>query len=117
MSEATRITPAATSYVFQTPEGGWRIVGTRVSLDSVVYEYVDGEPPEAIVAHYPALTLEQVRGAIAHYLRHRDEIDAYLVAQDKFAARLREQTRSHNADLLNRMKERRASAADASGQR
>jgi uncharacterized protein (DUF433 family) len=70
------------AYVFRTPEGGWRIEGTRVSLDSVVHEFLGGESPEAIVERYPSLALDQVYGAIAFYLSHRAEVDAYLAEQD-----------------------------------
>ncbi|RMH84654.1 MAG: DUF433 domain-containing protein, partial [Calditrichaeota bacterium] len=58
---------------------GYWIAGTRVSLDSVVYAFLEGLSPETIVAEcFPVLSLEQVYGAIAYYLSHRDEIDAYL---------------------------------------
>lgn len=64
-------------YVTQV-EGAYRITGTRVSLDSVVYAWLNGLSPESIVDSYPALTLEQVHGALAYYLAHQEEIDEYL---------------------------------------
>ncbi len=65
-------------YVEQWDEG-YRISGSRVSLESVIYAFLDGVSPETIVAEYfPVLTLEQVYGAITYYLSHRDELDAYL---------------------------------------
>ena len=65
-------------YATRTPQGGWRITGTRVSLDSVVHAYWAGRMPEAIAADFPSLSLEQVHGAIAFYLRNRPEIDKHL---------------------------------------
>jgi uncharacterized protein (DUF433 family) len=59
-------------------EGAYRVAGTRVSLDSVVYEFQSGASPECIRQSYPALTLEQVYGAIAYYLANQDAIDQYL---------------------------------------
>ncbi|HKY27875.1 MAG TPA: DUF433 domain-containing protein [Pyrinomonadaceae bacterium] len=56
----------------------YRIAGTRVSLDSVVYEYKKGHSPESIQDSFPALTLEQVYGAIAYYLGNKEKIDQYL---------------------------------------
>ena len=53
---------------------GYRIAGTRVSLDSVVYAFLDGLSPES----FDTLTLEEVYGAVAFYLGHREEIDVYL---------------------------------------
>jgi len=70
-------------------DSGYRIAGTRVSLDSVVYAFGEGQSPESIVQSFPALRLEQVYGAITFYLAHRAEIDAYLdqARQDYEAAR------------------------------
>jgi len=65
-------------YVSQV-EGAYRISGTRVSLDSVVYAWLNGLSPESIVDSYPVLTLEEVHGALAYYLGHQDEIDEYLL--------------------------------------
>jgi uncharacterized protein (DUF433 family) len=64
-------------YVTQT-DGAYRIAGTRVSLDSVVYAWLNGLSPESIADSYPTLTLEQVHGALAYYLAHQAEIDQYL---------------------------------------
>jgi len=66
-----------TQYVEQH-EGAYRVAGTRVSLDSLVYAFWDGKSPETIAQSFPTLTLEQVYGAIAFYLGHRTEIDVYL---------------------------------------
>jgi uncharacterized protein (DUF433 family) len=64
---------------------GYYVKDTRVSLDSVVHGYLDGESAETIQENFRSLTLEQVYGAIAYYLRHRAEIDEYLKVQhDKF---------------------------------
>ena len=50
-------------------DGGYWIADSRVSLDSVVYAFLDGLSPETIVAEcFPVLSLEQAYGAIAFYL-------------------------------------------------
>ena len=41
-------------------EGGYYLAGSRVSLDSVVYEFLKGETPEGILQSFPSLSLEQV---------------------------------------------------------
>jgi uncharacterized protein (DUF433 family) len=58
--------------------GCYRITGTRVSLDSIVYAYRNGEDAESITDSFSVLTIEQVRAAIAFYETHREEIDCYL---------------------------------------
>jgi uncharacterized protein (DUF433 family) len=92
------------TYVSATPEGGWRVVGTRVSLDSVVREYWEGRSPEEIVEDFPALSLEQVHGALAFYLRHQDEIDKYLTAQDARWEHLRQESEAKHGSLLQRIR-------------
>jgi uncharacterized protein (DUF433 family) len=67
----------AKDYVEQHDEGYW-ITGTCVSLDSVVYAFLEGLSPESIVDSFDTLTLGEVYGAIAFYLGHRDVIDASL---------------------------------------
>jgi len=52
----------AKEYVEQR-EGGYYILGSRVSLDSVAYAFLRGESPEGIADSFPALSLEQVFGA------------------------------------------------------
>ena len=66
-----------TGYV-QKQDDVYRISGTRVSLDSVVYSWLAGQSAETIAQSFEMLTLEQVYGAIAFYLAHEDEIDRYL---------------------------------------
>jgi len=63
--------------------GGYYLVGSRVSLESVIYEFSDGASPEAIVDNFPTLSLEQVYGAITFYLANRPEMDGYLVETEK----------------------------------
>jgi len=63
-------------------DGGYWVAGTRVSLDSIVYDFLGGMSPDSIVENFPVLTLEQIYGAITYYLSHRDEIDAYLKEAD-----------------------------------
>jgi uncharacterized protein (DUF433 family) len=63
-----------------TPQGTWRIAGTRVSLDSVIHSFWEGATPEEICQDFPSLSLAQAYGAIAYYLKQRDKVDAYLQA-------------------------------------
>jgi uncharacterized protein (DUF433 family) len=56
----------------------YRIKGTRVALDSIIYKFQQGRSPESIQDSFPALSLSQVYAAIAYYLDHQIELDAYL---------------------------------------
>jgi uncharacterized protein (DUF433 family) len=59
-------------------EAGLYIVGSKVSLDSIVYAFQRGSSPEEIQQNWPVLDLEQVYGAITYYLAHRETVDEYL---------------------------------------
>ena len=59
-------------------EGGFYIVGSRVPIDRIVWEYRNGEDPETIQSHYPTLSLDQVNGAITFYLAHPVEVDQVI---------------------------------------
>lgn len=89
-------------YIEQS-NGGYYLIGTRVSLDSVVYRWLEGLSAETIADCFPALTLEQVYGAIAYYLRHREAIDAYLKTADEEYEALRERLRARYPRLGGRL--------------
>ncbi len=85
----------------------YRVEGTRVSLDSIVYSFWNGESPESIVQSFPTLTLEQVYGAIAYYLDHQDVIDEYIRQGEADYDAKREQARKADPMFYQKMAERR----------
>ena len=69
------------------------VAGTRVSLDSIVYAFLDGQSAEAIAQSFPILNLEQVYGAITYYLAHRDVVDRHLESRRNDSAAARQAAR------------------------
>ena len=55
-----------------------RVGGTRVTLDTIVTAFQQGAAAEEIAQQYPTVRLSDVYAAIAYYLRHRNEVEAYL---------------------------------------
>ena len=43
-------------------DGGYYVAGTRISLDSVVYSFREGQSPEAIQEDFPLLKRSQIYG-------------------------------------------------------
>jgi hypothetical protein len=84
-------------YVEQRDRGYW-ITGTRVSLDSIVYAFMNGQTAESIAQSFPVLHLEQVYGAITYYLAHRQEVDSHLQKARAEFETLRQSSR--NADPM-----------------
>jgi len=72
-----------TSAYVDRHDGTYKVAGTRVSLDSIVYAFVSGQSAETIAQAFLVLTLEQVYGAVTFYLAHRAEIDQYLEKQGR----------------------------------
>jgi uncharacterized protein (DUF433 family) len=85
----------------------YRVAGTRVSLDSIVYCFWNGESPESIAQSFPVLTLEQVFGAIAYYLDYQNEIDEYLKQGEADYDAMREAARKADPMFYQKMAERR----------
>lgn len=85
-------------------EQGYWLLGTRVSLDSVVSAFLLGLSPETIAADcYPVLTLEQIYGAIAYYLGHRTEIEVQLQENDIAYESLRQKTRQADPQFVSKL--------------
>ncbi len=94
-------------YVQKLEDGAYRITGTRVSLDSVVYAFLQGESPERIIESFPSITLNQVYGAITYYLENREEIDRYLEQSEVEYEKLTRELQVQNADLIAHLKKAR----------
>jgi uncharacterized protein (DUF433 family) len=70
--------------------GGVIRIGTsRVSFDLLVEQYENGMTPEDIVRAYDTLELADVYSAIGYYLKHREEVQAYLKRRSDEAGELR----------------------------
>ena len=81
-----------------------RVGKTRVMLDSVVAAFQQGHSPETIQQEYPALTLEEVYGALACYLANRSEVDRYLNRQGEIWKELREKSGQASNPVVQRLR-------------
>lgn len=90
-------------YIEQREQGYW-IAGTRISLDSVVYAFLDGDSPENIAQNFPLISLEQVYGAIAFYLANRELVDIYLKEGEAEFEKLQHSLRIKNPLLYQKLK-------------
>ena len=93
-SEQSAVQPPKV-YVRVDESGVMRVGASRVMLDSIVASFEQGHSAETIQQQYPALSLEEVYGAIAWYLAHADEVAQYLQRQqavwDQWRAKAAEQ--------------------------
>ena len=55
-----------------------RVTGSRITLDTLVGFYKQGDTAERLAAGFPTLSLEQIKAVIGWYLTHQREADEYL---------------------------------------
>jgi len=96
--------PAAKTYVRQDEHGVLRVADTRVMLDSVVAPFHLGHSAETIAQQYPALSLEEVYGAIAYYLANQADVDKYLRDQDEVWKQWRERANPVLSPVVQRLR-------------
>ena len=57
-----------------------RLKGTRVGIETIINDYLNGRSPEEILHYYPGVTLEQVFATLTYYYRHQEVMEAYIQA-------------------------------------
>jgi uncharacterized protein (DUF433 family) len=87
--------PLAADIPLRENDGVIRIGQTRVTLQTVIADFRQGNSPEEIVHHYPALTLSDVYLVLGYYLQHRDEVDEYVQQQRVLAEQARQNYEAH----------------------
>ncbi|MBI3249821.1 MAG: DUF433 domain-containing protein [Deltaproteobacteria bacterium] len=92
--------------------GAFRVGRSRVLLELVIRAFQNGAAPEVIAHHYPTACLADIYAVIAYYLRHQEEIEAYLQERERQAlevqARLEGQ-QPNLAELRSRLLKRKPS--------
>ena len=70
-----------------------RLKGTRVGIETILYEYIhNGKLPEVIAdRYYYSLTVEQVYATILYYLQNQEKVGTYLEDYLKFCQNAREE--------------------------
>ena len=94
----------AADYVTTDEHGVMRVGQTRVMFDSVLASFHEGCSAETIAQQYPELSLEEIYGAIAFYLGHRDIVDSYLVRQDEIWRQKREAAERSASPVVARLR-------------
>ena len=81
-----------------------RLKGSRIGIESVLYEYVHREQaPEVIARRFPTLSIEQIYATILYYLRNREAVDAYLADWLEYGRKAREEQRRNPPPVIVRL--------------
>jgi uncharacterized protein (DUF433 family) len=78
-------------------QGAARVGGTQVTLDVLMHCYDQGATPEQISQKFGELRLDDVYAVITYYLRHTEEVRAYLAERSREAEELRRQAEAVSA--------------------
>ena len=79
--------------------GALRVGNSRVLLELVIRAFQDGASPETIVQRYSTLALSDVYAVVAYYLRHKSEIEGYLVRREQTAEEVQQRIENQQGDL------------------
>ncbi len=86
-----QIYPLKDNFMFLA-ENDIRLKGTRVGIETILYEYIDNSrPPEVIADHYYTPTLEQIYATILYYLQNQEEVGTYLEDHLEYCRTAREE--------------------------
>ncbi len=56
----------------------FRVAGTRVGIEYILRDYLQGASPEELALRFPTLTLEQIHATITFFLAQHEESSRYL---------------------------------------
>ena len=88
-----------------TDQAGMMRVGKgAVPLESVLAGFEQGHAPETIRSQYPALTLEEVYGAITYSLAQPQEVRQYLKRQGALWEQWREKIEQAESPVVPRLR-------------
>ncbi len=89
-----------------------RVKGTRIGIEIIIRDYLEGYLPEQIVNNYRrSLNLEQVFATLTYYLHNKAEVDAYIQRGEAAAeANYQEYLKQERPEVVKRLLALRAQA-------
>ncbi|MEL6453984.1 MAG: DUF433 domain-containing protein [Cyanobacteria bacterium J06623_5] len=82
-----------------------RIKGTRVGIETVLYDYIfKARTPEEIAQSYGTINLEQVYATILYYLHNKEDVDRYLTDWIEYGDKMRREQEANPSPFTLRMR-------------
>ncbi len=104
INEFKQIYPLEDNFMFLT-ENDIRLKGTRVGIETILYEYIDNSKmPVVIAAHYYTPTLEQIYATILYYLQNQEKVGAYLEDYLEYCRKAREEQAKNPSPAVVRLR-------------
>lgn len=81
-----------------------RLRGSRIGIETILYDYLhQGMTPEEMAIRYPTLTIEQIYATLTYYWRNQTQMEAYLLAHEKYAQQVRDEQTHHPSPAVERL--------------
>ena len=90
-----------------------RIKGTRIGIETVLEDYLEGARPEEIAVRYHSLSLEQVYVTITYYLCNREKVERYLEAWREHVDQAAQEQDQHPSDVVKRIRQLKGNTIQA----
>ena len=94
-----------------------RIRGTRIRIESILYEYIYREQTaKEILKNFPSLTLEKVYATILYYLQNKQAVESYITGWLEHGRRMREEQDMKPPPVVLHLRELKAQRHTVNGQ-
>ena len=100
-----QIYPLEDNFMFLT-ENDIRLKGTRVGIETILYEYIDNSKMPIVIAdrYYYSLTVERVYATILYSLQNREKVGAYLDDYLEYCRKAREEQAKNPSPAVVRLR-------------
>ncbi len=86
-----------------------RIKGSRIGIESVLYEYIyRNKSAEEIADQFPSITPEQIYATILYYLGNRESTEKYLLNWLNFSRKMRDEQAKNPSPIVMRLRKLKA---------
>ena len=94
-----------------------RIKGTRIGIESVLYQYIHrDQQPKAIMQCYHTLSLEQVYATILYYLCNKERVGVYLADYLEYCRKSKEEYEKNLPPVVARLRQLKAQRESGGGE-
>lgn len=91
-----------------------RVSGTRIGIESILYEYVHRcKTAEQIAQQFETVSIEQVYATILYYLHNCEHVSRYLAEWLEWGRRVRAEQQPVKSDFQDRLRQARSQRQSA----
>jgi uncharacterized protein (DUF433 family) len=83
----------------ETSDGNIRVIGSRITLHTLIGRFQVGDSVEEIHEGFPSVTIAEINAIIGWYLKHRAEVDEYIREVDEEGEKLLQKIESRPENI------------------